>query len=113
MKPRILVVDDEISILNSLRGVLQDEGYLVSTAASGEEALEEVRKELPDLVILDIWMPRMDGLDVLEAMKGLAPSLPVIIISGHANIETAVKATRMGAFDFVEKPLSLERILVS
>ncbi len=107
------MVDDEISILNSLRGVLQDEGYLVSTAASGEEALEEVRKELPDLVILDIWMPRMDGLDVLEAMKGLAPSLPVIIISGHANIETAVKATRMGAFDFVEKPLSLERILVS
>lgn len=113
MKPKILVVDDETSILDSLRGILQDEGYLVATAASGEEALEEARKELPDLVVLDIWMPKMDGLAVLEELRRQDPQLPVVIISGHGNIETAVKATRMGAFDFVEKPLSLDRILVS
>jgi two-component system, NtrC family, nitrogen regulation response regulator NtrX len=113
MKPKILVVDDEVSILQSLRGVLQDEGYQVSTAASGEQALEEIKKDVPDLVLLDIWMPGMDGLTVLEEIKKSFSQLPVIIISGHGNIETAVKATRMGAFDFVEKPLSLERILVS
>jgi len=113
MKPKILVVDDEISILQSLRGVLQDEGYRIGVAASGEEALEELRRDTPDLMLLDIWMPGMDGLAVLEEIKKSHAHLPVIIISGHGNIETAVKATRMGAFDFVEKPLSLERILVS
>ncbi len=113
MKAKILVVDDEISILKSLRGVLQDEGYRISVAASGEEALEEVRRDAPDLVLLDVWMPGMDGLAVLSEIKKSLPLLPIIIISGHGTIETAVKATRMGAFDFVEKPLSLERILVS
>ncbi len=113
MKPKILIVDDEVSILQSLSGVLEDEGYRVSVAASGEESLEDVRKDSPDLVLLDIWMPGMDGLAVLKEIKSSYPQLPVIIISGHANIETAVKATRMGAFDFVEKPLSLERMLVS
>jgi len=112
MKPKILVVDDEVSILKSLKGVLQDEGYQVSLAASGEEGLEEVRRDVPDLILLDIWMPGMDGLAVLAELKRSHSQIPIIIISGHGNIETAVKATKMGAFDFVEKPLSLERILV-
>jgi two-component system, NtrC family, nitrogen regulation response regulator NtrX len=113
MKPKILVVDDEVSILESLRGILLDEGYLVSTAISGEQALEELFKDLPDLVLLDIWLPGMDGLTVLGEIKKTVPDLPVIIISGHGNIDTAVRATKMGAFDYVEKPLSLERIVVS
>jgi two-component system, NtrC family, nitrogen regulation response regulator NtrX len=113
MKPKILVVDDEVSILESLRGILQDEGYRVSVASSGEQALEEVLKDLPDLVLLDIWLPGMNGLDVLGELKKTFANLPVIIISGHGNIDTAVKATKMGAFDYVEKPLSLERIVVS
>lgn len=113
MKPRILVVDDEVSIRESLRGILQDEGYLATVAASGEEALEEVVKDPPDLVLLDIWLPGMDGLAVLAEIKKLHAGLPVIIISGHGSIDTAVRATKMGAFDYVEKPLSLERIVVS
>ncbi len=113
MKPKILVVDDEVSILESLRGILQDEGYLVTGATSGEQALEEIFKDLPDLVLLDIWLPGMDGLTVLGEIKKTFSNLPVIIISGHGNIDTAVKATKMGAFDYVEKPLSLERIVVS
>jgi two-component system, NtrC family, nitrogen regulation response regulator NtrX len=113
MKPKILVVDDEPSILKSLQGILQDEAYLVTTATSGEQALEEVFKDPPDLVLLDIWLPGMDGLTVLGEIKKVLSSLPVIIISGHGNVESAVRATKMGAFDYVEKPLSLERIVVS
>jgi len=113
MKARILVVDDEVSILQSLKGILQDEGYRVTVAASGEAALEEVRRDAPDVVLLDIWMPGMDGLAVMEEIKRLLPRLPVIIISGHGSVETAVKATKMGAFDFVEKPLSLDRVLLT
>ena len=113
MKPRILVVDDEVSIRESLRGILQDEGYLVSVAASGEQALDEVTKDPPDLMLLDIWLPGIDGLAVLGEIKKIYANLPVIIISGHGNIDTAVRATKLGAFDYVEKPLSLERIVVS
>lgn len=113
MKPKILVVDDEESILESLRGILQDEEYLVSVAASGEQALEEIFKDPPDLVLLDIWLPGVDGLTVLGEIKKVYAHLPVIIISGHGNIDTAVRATKMGAFDYVEKPLSLDRIVVS
>lgn len=113
MKAKILVVDDEISILKSLKGVLNDEGYRVSTAKTGEDALEELRREVPDLVLLDVWLPGMDGLSVLREIRKTHAQLPVIIISGHGNIETAVKATKLGAFDFVEKPLSIERVLVS
>lgn len=112
MGSRILVVDDEISILKSLSGALQDEGYRVNLASSGKGALEEIQKDPPDIVLLDIWMPVMDGLTVLKEIKRSIPQLPVIIISGHGSIETAVKATKLGAFDFVEKPLSLERVLV-
>ncbi len=113
MKRKILIVDDEWSILHSLKGILEDEGYAVSISPSGEKALEDVRKDPPELILLDVWMPGMDGLSVLKELKKIQPQIPVIIISGHGNIETAVKATRMGALDFVEKPISFERLLIS
>lgn len=113
MKQKVLIVDDEISILQSLSGILLDEGYGISLAGSGEEALDRAKKDPPDLILLDIWMPGTDGLTVLSEMKKIYPQVPVIIISGHGTIETAVKATRMGAFDFIEKPLSIDRVLVS
>ncbi len=113
MRQKVLIVDDEISIQHSLSGILSDEGYGISLAASGEEALEKARKDPPDLILLDVWMPGADGIMVLSEIKRLYPQLPVIIISGHGTIETAVKATRMGAFDFIEKPLSIDRVLVS
>lgn len=113
MSKTILVVDDEKDIRISLTGILEDEGYQVVTAASGLEALETARDELPDLVLLDIWMPGMDGLETLEKLKTLFPSITVIMISGHGTIETAVRATKLGAFDFIEKPLSLDKMLIS
>ena len=113
MKQKILIVDDEVSILQSLSAILQDEGYGVILASCGEEGLERAKKDPPDLILLDIWMPGTDGMTVLDEIKKLYPLIPVIIISGHGTIETAVKATRMGAFDFIEKPLSIERVLVS
>lgn len=109
----ILVVDDEASIRESLQGILQDEGYNPVFAEDGEQALAFLNRELPDLVLLDIWMPGMDGLEVLERIKALYPDLTVIMMSGHGTIETAVRATKMGAFDFIEKPLSLEKMLLA
>lgn len=109
----ILVVDDEKDIRTSLSGILEDEGYEVVTAASGAEGIESVQQELPDLVLLDIWMPGMDGLEALEKLKSIYPQITVIMISGHGTIETAVRATKLGAFDFIEKPLSLEKVLIS
>jgi len=109
----ILVVDDEKDIRISLTGILEDEGYQVVTAGSGVEALEKLREELPDLVLLDIWMPGMDGLETLEKIKNLQPHITVIMISGHGTIETAVRATKLGAFDFIEKPLSLDKVLIA
>ncbi|TYO98309.1 two-component system nitrogen regulation response regulator NtrX [Geothermobacter ehrlichii] len=109
----ILVVDDEASIRESLEGILQDEGYNPIFAETGEEALAMLGRELPDLVMLDIWMPGMDGLATLRRIKEIHPGLTVIMMSGHGTIETAVKATKMGAFDFIEKPLSLEKVLLS
>ena len=113
MKQKILIVDDEVSIRQSLSGILEDEGYEVILAACGEEGLEKAKKDPPDLILLDIWMPGVDGITVLDEIKKLYPLIHVMIISGHGTIETAVKATRMGAFDFIEKPLSIERVLVS
>ncbi|MCE5334689.1 MAG: sigma-54 dependent transcriptional regulator [Desulfobacteraceae bacterium] len=113
MRQKILIVDDEVSILQSLNGILADEGYGVTLAGSGEEALEKIARDQPDLMLLDVWMPGADGLSVLSEVKLRYPVIPVIIISGHGTIETAVKATRMGAFDFIEKPLSIERVLLS
>jgi two-component system nitrogen regulation response regulator NtrX len=109
----ILVVDDEPAIQTALRGVLEDEGYRVTTVGSGEDALRLVTDEHPDVVFLDIWMPKKDGLDTLADLKRARPEAPVIMISGHGTIETAVKATRLGAYDFIEKPLSLEKTLLA
>lgn len=113
MSKTILVVDDEKDIRTSLTGILEDEGYQVMTSASGVEALESARQDLPDLVLLDIWMPGMDGLETLEKLKALFPQLVVIMISGHGTIETAVRSTKLGAFDFIEKPLSLDKVLIT
>lgn len=113
MSKTILVVDDEKDIRISLTGILEDEGYQVVTAASGVDALETLREELPDLVLLDIWMPGMDGLETLEKIKSMLPHITVIMISGHGTIETAVRATKLGAFDFIEKPLSLDKVLIA
>ncbi|MBI2880675.1 MAG: UDP-3-O-[3-hydroxymyristoyl] N-acetylglucosamine deacetylase [Candidatus Tectomicrobia bacterium] len=107
----ILIVDDEESIRQSLEGILRDEGFTTSQAADGDEALEILRREAPDVVLLDVWLPGLNGIQALQAARKLRGDLEVIMMSGHANIETAVKATKLGAFDFVEKPLSLEQVV--
>jgi two-component system, NtrC family, nitrogen regulation response regulator NtrX len=109
----ILIVDDEPAIRSTLRDVLEDEGYRVSAVGSGADAVRFFADELPDLTFLDIWMDRMDGLETLAEVKRTRPEAVIVMISGHGTIETAVKATRLGAYDFVEKPLSLEKILVT
>jgi two-component system nitrogen regulation response regulator NtrX len=111
--PTILAVDDEATILKSLSGILSDEGFEVLTASNGYEALKIIEKESPDLVLLDIWMPGIDGIETLQEIKRTNPFLQVIIISGHGTIETAVKATKLGAHDFIEKPLSIEKVVVT
>ena len=112
MNKAILVVDDEESICQSLSGILADEGHEVITAASGEEALRVVEEDLPGLVLLDIWLPGIDGIEVLKSIKAAHPQVLVVMMSGHGTIETAVKATKLGAFDFIEKPLSLEKVIL-
>jgi two-component system, NtrC family, nitrogen regulation response regulator NtrX len=109
----VLIVDDEDNIRQSLSGIFEDEGYDVITADSGEEAIKILKNQIPDLVMLDVWLTGMDGILTLKEIKNMRPDLPVIMISGHGNIELAVKATRMGAYDFLEKPPSLERVLLS
>ena len=113
MFPSILIVDDEPSILQSLSGLLSDEGFDVLTASNGYEALKVIDSESPDLVLLDIWMPGIDGIETLKEIKKDNPFIPVIIITGHGTIETAVKATKLGAFDLLEKPLSIDKIIVT
>ena len=113
MTRTIMIVDDEASIRTSLEGVLEDEGFKVVCAGDGHEALKTMEEEMPDLVLLDIWMPGIDGIETLRRMRELHPALQVIMISGHGTIETAVNATKLGAFDFIEKPLSLEKTLVT
>jgi two-component system nitrogen regulation response regulator NtrX len=112
-KSRVLVVDDEAAIRESLRVTLEYEGYEFIGAATGQEGLTLVEREAPDLVILDIKMPGMDGLEVLDRLRALNETLPVIVVSGHGTIGTAVEATKKGAFDFIEKPFASERVLVS
>jgi len=112
MNETILIVDDEVSICQSLKAILEDEGFQVLTAGSGEEALKIVGEEMPQLVLLDIWLPGMDGLETLKAIKAAHPQVLVIMMSGHGTIETAVKATKLGAFDFIEKPLSLDKVII-
>ena len=113
MNKTIMIVDDEPSIRTSLEGVLEDEGYEVIAAKDGHQALKIMEDALPDLVLLDIWMPGIDGIETLKRMRSLSPGLQVIMISGHGTIETAVTATKLGAFDFIEKPLSLDKTLLT
>ena len=113
MFPSILIVDDEPSILKTLGGLLSDEGFEVITAPNGYEALKIIDTEPPDLVLLDIWMPGIDGIETLKEIRKENPYIQVIIITGHGNIETAVKATKLGAFDLIEKPLSIDKVILS
>src|SRR5215831_18514010 len=108
----VLIVDDEAAIRESLQGVLEDEGYKTAVVESGEACLEELGRESYDVVLLDIWLPGRDGLEVLPQIREAENAPEVLIISGHGTIETAVRATKLGAFDFLEKPLSAERTLI-
>lgn len=110
-KPLALIVDDEVSICTTLSGVLEDEGWRTISAHSGREGITKLALDAPDIVLLDVWMPGMDGIETLQKMKEFNDEVPIVIMSGHATIETAVKATKFGAFDFLEKPLSLEKLL--
>ena len=113
MKPRILVIDDEAAIRDSLKMILEYEGYEVLTAATGEDGIAQVEREAPDLVFLDVKMPGMDGLEVLQRLRHFVEATPIVVISGHGTVSTAVEATKLGAFDFIEKPLERERVLVT
>jgi two-component system, NtrC family, nitrogen regulation response regulator NtrX len=113
MKPRILVIDDEGAIRDSLKMILEYEGYEVLTAATGEDGIAQAEREAPDLIFLDVKMPGMDGLEVLQRLRHLVEVTPMVVISGHGTVSTAVEATKLGAFDFIEKPLERERVLVT
>lgn len=108
----ILIIDDEENIRDSLSEILKDEGYRVITAATGEEAIAIVRYNTPDIALLDVWLPGINGLETMQSFEETKKKFPIIMISGHANIELAVEATRLGAYDFLEKPLSLEKTLI-
>ncbi len=112
MLRRVLVIDDEQNILATIKGSLEDEGYVVDTAANAKAGIERFKKFAPDVVLLDVWLPDEDGLSVLEKVLRLDSTIEVIVMSGHGNIETAVKAIKKGAFDFLEKPLHFEKLLV-
>src|ERR671931_847602 len=112
MKPTILIVDDEPGVRTALSGVLRDEGYAVEAVSSGEACLQRLAGQPYDIVLLDIWLPGMDGLATLARMRERQVDVQVVLISGHGNIESAVRAIKMGAFDFVEKPLSLEKTVL-
>jgi two-component system nitrogen regulation response regulator NtrX len=112
VKPTILIVDDEPGVRSSLSGVLRDEGYQVEAVASGEACLDRVSRGPVDLIVLDVWMPGMDGLATLARLRERQVDAQVVLISGHGNIESAVKAIKLGAFDFVEKPLSLDKTVL-
>jgi two-component system nitrogen regulation response regulator NtrX len=112
VKPTILIVDDEPGVRTALGGVLSDEGYEVEAVASGEACLERLTRGPVDLIILDVWLPGMDGLATLARLRERQVDAQIVLISGHGNIESAVRAIKLGAFDFVEKPLSLEKTLL-
>ena len=112
MKERILIVDDEAGVRSALSGVLRDEGYTVEAVESGEACLDRAIRSSFDAIVLDIWLPGMDGLATLKKLQERHVDSPVVMISGHGNIESAVRAIKMGAFDFVEKPLSLEKTVL-
>ncbi len=112
MKEKILVIDDEQYILDSMKDILEDEGYQCLTANNGFDGIRIVETENPAIILLDIWMEDIDGIEVLKRIKTAFPLTPVIMISGHGTVETAVQTTKLGAFDFIEKPLSLEKVLI-
>jgi two-component system nitrogen regulation response regulator NtrX len=109
----ILIVDDEPGIRDTLRGVMEDEGFAVEAVATGEECLSALEKRAYSCVLLDVWLPGIDGLETLRRLRAAGSDAAVVIVSGHGNVETAVKATKLGAFDFIEKPLSLEKTLLT
>jgi two-component system, NtrC family, nitrogen regulation response regulator NtrX len=113
MPARILIVDDESGIRESLGALLRDEGYEIQTVPSGEECLDQIERQHFDLVLLDVWLKGMDGLEALERIQSREGAPMVVIISGHGNVETAVRATKLGAFDFLEKPLSIEKVVLA
>ncbi len=113
MYPSVLIVDDEATIIDSLKGILSDDGFEVIHAYNGYEALKKIETHSPDIVLLDIWMPGMDGIDTLKEIKKTSPNLPVVMITGHGSIESAVDSTKSGAFDFLEKPLSIDKVMVT
>src|ERR1700733_7808467 len=112
MPASLLIVDDERGIRESLGALLREEGYAVETAGTGEECLKRLGDRPGDLIILDVGLPHMDGLETLEKISALENPPMVVMVSGHASIETAVRATKLGAFDFLEKPLSLEKVVL-
>src|SRR5689334_23508148 len=112
MKSTVLVVDDEAGVRSALSGVLRDEGYAVDVVDSGEACLDRASRAPYDVIVLDIWLPGMDGLATLTKLRERRVDSPIVMISGHGNIESAVRAIKMGAFDFVEKPLSLEKTVL-
>src|SRR5678809_354016 len=109
----ILIVDDERGIRETLRAVMEDEGFVAEAVATGEECLEAVERRAYGCVLLDVWLPGIDGLETLRRLRAAGSDAAVVIISGHGNVETAVKATKLGAFDFIEKPLSLEKTVLT
>ena len=109
----ILIVDDEPGIRDTLRGVMEDEGFSVDAVATGEECLEAVERRAYGCILLDVWLPGIDGLETLRQLRDAGSDAAVVIISGHGNVETAVRATKLGAFDFIEKPLSIEKTLLT
>ena len=113
MKPRILVIDDEVAIRDSMRTILEYQGYECLVAPTGEDGLALIERESPDLVFLDIKMPGLDGIEVLSRIRASRDTLPVVIVSAHGSIGTAVEATKLGAFDFIEKPFGQERVLLT
>lgn len=108
---KILIVDDEQGIRSVLSDVLVDEGFEVVSVAQGRECLPLLEKDCFDLVVLDVWLPDVNGIDLLQDIKKLSPNLPVVIISGHANVDSSIKAVALGAYDFLEKPLSIEKMV--
>jgi len=111
IKEKILVIDDEAGIRSSLKGILEDEGYNVTVTDTGEKGLEIFRSENFDLIFLDIWLPEKNGLEILSDIKNYEDNSQVVMITGHGSVESAVKATKLGAYDFLEKPLSLEKVV--
>lgn len=113
MKSLVLIVDDENNIRETLRAILEDEGFEVETAKNGEDGLSIVQTRTFACILLDVWLPGIDGIEFLQKLRDSGVETPVIMISGHSTIETAVRATKLGAFDFLEKPLSSEKTLLA